>query len=94
MSSGRKVKKGVVTVSLGNYCLLYFQVCYCSAGAFHVCATLVQQRCSLIEVYLIFIYRSKNDHTNHQHEQCVSLRRHVERKLQGLQGELPGQKQV
>lgn len=38
--------------------------------------------------------RSKNDHTNHQHEQCVSLRRHVERKLQGLQGELPGQKQV
>ncbi|XP_031454885.1 coiled-coil domain-containing protein 57 isoform X2 [Phasianus colchicus] len=38
--------------------------------------------------------RSKSGHTNHQREECVSLRHHMERKLQELQGELVCQKQV
>ncbi|XP_042689282.1 coiled-coil domain-containing protein 57 [Centrocercus urophasianus] len=37
---------------------------------------------------------SKSGRTNHQHEGCVSLRHHMERKLQELQGELACQKQV
>ncbi|XP_072208231.1 coiled-coil domain-containing protein 57 isoform X2 [Excalfactoria chinensis] len=38
--------------------------------------------------------RAKNSHTNHQHEQRVSLRHCMDRKLQELQGELDCQKQT